>query len=172
MNKEIGEAYDLAKLVLSRNDDATRFADAKATFMLTISGLIFSVLIDKLDLVKQNFDLLYSLPKAILVLSFVVMSIGILIATISTIYVVFPRTIRSKTTVFSHFSDFVDREEDDCTSLLTSLSQEEKVQQIVSEIHITSKIIERKIKGIRIITIGTSLVILGLFLFYFTLVLS
>ena len=63
MASEIDKNFDLAKLALKRNDEAIRFSDTKATIMLTVMSLAFTVLIDKSQFINQNLYQLEPLPK-------------------------------------------------------------------------------------------------------------
>lgn len=170
MASEIDKNFDLAKLALKRNDEAIRFSDTKATIMLTVVSLAFTVLIDKSQFIYQNLYHLEPLPKILCLVAFVMLLIGILIITISTLFVVFPRMKSSTKTGVLYFGDYLGRKEKDDVDFFLGMSQEEGIKQLVSEIHITSEIANRKFIGIRIATVGTAIVILSLFFAYFALI--
>jgi len=95
MESEINENIELAKLALERNDEAIRFSDTKATILLSLSSIVITILFDKSEFLKLLFLTSSHYPRAIVVISLIFLSCGILTVFGATIYVIFPRMNKS-----------------------------------------------------------------------------
>ena len=166
MESEINENFELAKLALERNDEAIRFSDTKATILLSLSSIVITILFDKSEFLKLLFLNSSHYPRAIVVISLIFLSCGILTVFGATIYVIFPRMNKSLKPGTLFFSDYAGRSEEESKILIANLTAEESIAQLASEIQITSEIAKQKFIGNRVAIIGEVFVILGLLSIY------
>ena len=165
MKYEINENFELAKLALERNDEAIRFSETKATILLSLSSII-TILFDKSEFLKLFFLTSSHYPRAIVIISLIFLSCGILTVFGATIYVIFPRMNKSLKPGTLFFGDYAGRSEEESKILIANLTAEESIVQLVSEIQITSEIARQKFIGNRVAIIGEVFVILGLLSIY------
>jgi len=168
MKTEPDRAFDLAKLALKRNDEAIRFSDTKATIMLSLASIAFTLLLNGSGNMKQLLDVSYTLPHILAKISLILIIGGLLTVIGSTIYVIIPRMTSSKKPGALFFGDYLNRSEKESEDLISNLTAEESISQIISEIHITSEIASQKFRGNQIATYGLISVMVGLFLIFLT----
>lgn len=144
----IEKRTEMALEALKRSDDAVRYAESKAGFLVGYIGLLLGLLADKLS------DLITSLSSGnliIIVLVAIAMFLivtGILITLISAIQVIYPRLKITPNPSFIYFGSVADhsKDEEDFVRQFASLNAVNASEQILSQVYATSIIASRKFK--------------------------
>ena len=162
MSKEVDPSYwEFAKYALQRNDEAIRFSETKAALLLTLTGLVLAIIVDKVPLYRSLFQSQSCTIKILTISSLVAIILGILLVGSVTLLAIFPRLHISKDTSYLYFEHLSKISEQEIADQFTSLDSTTKLRHILSQIHATSVIANLKFKLIRLALVGTVLEVLG-----------
>ena len=163
------ENWDMAKLVLQRNDEAIRFSETKAALLLTFIGVLFTIAIDKVEYFQEYTASTNSLGRNLLATSGIVIFLGIIVVTIASIYAIFPRLYAPKEFSVFFFGNYKTSTESESITAFSKLTNAEKMEHIITEIYTTSTIAGRKFRGVQVALAGTILVFVGFIMVCITL---
>lgn len=154
-------AWEFAKFTLQRNDDAIRFSETKAALLLTLTGLLLGIVADKIPLFKGLLQNQSCTIKIIAISSMAAILMGIILVATSSLAAIFPRLKVAKGTSYLYFGHLANFSEQETARQFAELDSDTKLNHILSQIHATSAIANRKFGLIRFALMGTVLVLLG-----------
>jgi hypothetical protein len=165
-------AWEFEKFALQRNDDVIRFSETKAALLFTLTGLLLGALADKIPLFKGLLQNQSCAIRIIAISSVASILVGIFLVAAFSLLAIFPRLKVAKETSCLYFGHLANFSEEETARKFATLDSDTKLNHILSQIHATSLIANRKFGLIRFALIGTVLVLLGTFLAIIALFIS
>lgn len=156
--------WEFAQFALQRNDEAIKFAEFKAGFILSFISLFISGIFDNIDYL-QSVAKNCCQPNCYFLLSGIGLCItGIIIAVVTTISVIFPRFHVVKRISYLYFNDNYNLHEEDIRLNISKLHQDEMLSHLIAQVHASSIIAHDKFILIRFSIIGLILLFIGVIL--------
>lgn len=159
-NKEISN-WEFSKYSVQRNDEAIRFSEVKATILFSLVGLLIGGVFNNIEPIKSLLISKVCIIRSLSFGSLIIIGIGLLLLIVSSILVILPRLHVINKTSFLFFGDNYKLQEDEIKREILSLDTEKKNDQIIAQIHATSKIAYKKFSIIRWTIGGTIIIIFG-----------
>jgi len=154
-------AWEFAKYALQRNDEVIRFSETKAALLLTLTGLFLGIVADKILLFKELLLSQSCVVRILAVISMVAILMGIILVATASLAAIFPRLRVVRDTSYLYFGDLIGLSEQETIRQFAALDSNTKISHILSQVHATAAIANRKFILIRLALVGTVLVFLG-----------
>ena len=159
--KKIINQIKFAEFALKRNDEIIRFSETKSVILLSISSVIFGVLINNKNQIRLIMKTSNCLQSVLTTISVLLVIIGVLLTTISSLACIFPRLRVRKRNSFLFFGDIVDMSETDLYKNIINITSKKQLRQTISQVYATAKIAERKYFYLKIVMVGTITLLIG-----------
>lgn len=154
-------SWEFAKYALQRNDEAIRFSEAKAALLLTLAGLLLGIVADKIPAFKGLLASPFCVTRILAASSMVAILLGIILVATSSLAAIFPRLRVAKGTSYLYFEHLVGLSDQETARQFAALDSDAKLSHVLSQVHATAAIANRKFGLIRFALVGTALVVLG-----------
>jgi hypothetical protein len=170
--KDEPSPFEFAKYALQRNDEAIRYSETKAGFLLALVGLLLAVVAGELSNLKGLFAH-YSCPSTVLLaISLVLIVPGMIVLTTASLAAVLPRLRVTQLSSYLYFGSLASSSEADLPALFQQLTSSEMNRHVLAQVHATATIAQRKFSLMRTATVATGVVLLGLAIAVFALFLA
>ena len=153
--------WEFSKYSVQRNDEAIRFSEVKAALLLSLVGLLIGGIFNNIDHIKSLLISNICLIKILAIIDLLIIVIGFIILIISSLLIIFPRFHVVNKTSYLFFGDNHKLREEEIKNEIYNLDIDKKNDQIITQMHATSKIAYKKFTIIRWSIIGTIVTIFG-----------
>jgi hypothetical protein len=158
-----------AQYVLSRNDAAIQFSEAKAGFLFALMGLLFNGVIGGSERFLDGLNSPDVAFRSLAILLAAVYAGGVLLSVYSAFMIILPR-LRGSTRQESvaYFGDVASHELRPFVAKYNKLTKQDYVQHVIRQIHATALIARVKFLYVRRMSIGVALQTAAWLLFMLT----
>jgi hypothetical protein len=154
-----------AQDVLSRNDAAIQFSEAKSGFLFALMGLLLNGVIGSSERFVSGLNSTDLALKSLTILLAIAYVGGVLLSVYAAFMIILPRLKSSREESVVFFGDVARHELRPFVAKYNKLTKKDYVQHLIRQIHATSLIANTKFQYVRRMSIGVMLQIIAWLLF-------